>query len=459
MSQAAVDTALQVLRAAVSTGGDLDAAMVEATAAAQRAAAAMPYDPFLDVGPGACTFVAAVVRGSRPPSARSATAVPTGSTSHGAVQIGDDDSLAGRAGGVGPLHHVAGHGRAGAHALTKWLGVDSTDAAPTRDQRRAAGARPRRAGVRRAVELRPRPPRRPGHADRPGRGRGHRSTWPAVSQASPTPPGEPTTSPSPWAPTTWRPTGPSGPDGQVAMTRRSRWRSSRTSTSPPRPRRWTPSSPSPSEGLAPVGPGEAAEVLIIDTSGSMDSPPGRIRGRPPGGGRGHRPHPRRRPVRGSWPATDDATTVFPAWGPGLVGGRPRDTGRGPRGRPPPARPAAARPCRRGCMAARDLFATSPTALPPRHPPHRRREQRDARVPCEAVLQQCRGLFQVDCRGIGTDWVVDELRTIASTLLGHGRHHPGARAGSRPSSGVDGGIDGSGRRQADAAGVVPRGARR
>ena len=29
----------------------------------------------------------------------------------------------------------------------------------------------------------------------------------------------------------------------------------------------------------------------------------------------------------------------------------------------------------------------------------------------------RGRFQCDCRGIGTDWDVDELRQIASTLLG------------------------------------------
>ena len=42
-------------------GAALGAAMVDATAAAQRAAAALPYDPLLDVGPGACTFVAAVV--------------------------------------------------------------------------------------------------------------------------------------------------------------------------------------------------------------------------------------------------------------------------------------------------------------------------------------------------------------------------------------------------------------
>src|SRR5262249_31990623 len=33
------------------------------------------------------------------------------------------------------------------------------------------------------------------------------------------------------------------------------------------------------------------------------------------------------------------------------------------------------------------------------------------------LQRCEGRFQWDCRGVGTDWVVDELRLIASRLLG------------------------------------------
>jgi hypothetical protein len=35
----------------------------------------------------------------------------------------------------------------------------------------------------------------------------------------------------------------------------------------------------------------------------------------------------------------------------------------------------------------------------------------------ATLAECEGSFQCDCRGVGADWVVSELRTIASTLLG------------------------------------------
>ena len=36
---------------------------------------------------------------------------------------------------------------------------------------------------------------------------------------------------------------------------------------------------------------------------------------------------------------------------------------------------------------------------------------------DAALSSCEGRFQCDCRGVGTDWVVDELRRVASMLLG------------------------------------------
>jgi von Willebrand factor type A C-terminal domain/von Willebrand factor type A domain len=36
---------------------------------------------------------------------------------------------------------------------------------------------------------------------------------------------------------------------------------------------------------------------------------------------------------------------------------------------------------------------------------------------DEVLHECEGAFQCDCRGVGTDWVVSELRRVASMLLG------------------------------------------
>jgi hypothetical protein len=45
------------------------------------------------------------------------------------------------------------------------------------------------------------------------------------------------------------------------------------------------------------------------------------------------------------------------------------------------------------------------------------DQHETREELEQVLAACEGRFQCDCRGVGTDWRVDELRTIASKLLG------------------------------------------
>ena len=131
VSQVAVDTALQVLWEAVATGGDLGAAMVDATAAAQRAAAAVPYDPSLDIGPGACTFVAAAVRGSVAAFGSVGDSRAYWVDARGAVQIGRDDSLAAELIASGRLTNSQAMRRPDAHALTRWLGIDSTGAVPS----------------------------------------------------------------------------------------------------------------------------------------------------------------------------------------------------------------------------------------------------------------------------------------------------------------------------------------
>ncbi|MET0145081.1 MAG: VWA domain-containing protein [Ilumatobacteraceae bacterium] len=45
------------------------------------------------------------------------------------------------------------------------------------------------------------------------------------------------------------------------------------------------------------------------------------------------------------------------------------------------------------------------------------DESETRDDLEAAVAACTGVFQCDCRGIGTDWRVDELRLVASTLLG------------------------------------------
>jgi VWA domain-containing protein len=44
-------------------------------------------------------------------------------------------------------------------------------------------------------------------------------------------------------------------------------------------------------------------------------------------------------------------------------------------------------------------------------------QHETRKHLEGVLADCEGAFQCDCRGVGTDWDVAELRKIATALLG------------------------------------------
>jgi hypothetical protein len=67
--------------------------------------------------------------------------------------------------------------------------------------------------------------------------------------------------------------------------------------------------------------------------------------------------------------------------------------------------------------ANDLFATAPEAI--RHAILLTDGQDEHETPeqLEEVLVACEGSFQCDCRGVGTDWEVEELRRIATTLLG------------------------------------------
>lgn len=46
-----------------------------------------------------------------------------------------------------------------------------------------------------------------------------------------------------------------------------------------------------------------------------------------------------------------------------------------------------------------------------------RNQHETPQQLDAALAQCQGRFVCDCRGVGTDWVVDELRRVSSALLG------------------------------------------
>jgi hypothetical protein len=67
--------------------------------------------------------------------------------------------------------------------------------------------------------------------------------------------------------------------------------------------------------------------------------------------------------------------------------------------------------------ARQVFAA--TTAPARHAILLTDGRNEHQQPHElaAAINACRGLFQCDCRGVGVDWEVDEMRSIATALLG------------------------------------------
>ena len=46
-----------------------------------------------------------------------------------------------------------------------------------------------------------------------------------------------------------------------------------------------------------------------------------------------------------------------------------------------------------------------------------KDEDESPIELRTALEQCEGLFQCDCRGVGTDWAVEELRQVSTALLG------------------------------------------
>jgi von Willebrand factor type A C-terminal domain/von Willebrand factor type A domain len=163
-----------------------------------------------------------------------------------------------------------------------------------------------------------------------------------------------------------------------------------------------------------AGPAERAEIVIIDTSGSMSQ--------------GRKLRAAQEAARAALDVMDDGTAfaviagdsraqlVWPADGRALAVISPRER-------------AAAGLAIDGLVAryttvistwidlARDLFATSPAAA--RHAILLTDGFNDVadHDNLAAAVEASRGVFQCDCRGVGIDWAVAELRPIATALLG------------------------------------------
>ena len=69
------------------------------------------------------------------------------------------------------------------------------------------------------------------------------------------------------------------------------------------------------------------------------------------------------------------------------------------------------------LFTRELFASRPSAIPHAILLTDGKNESESPASLEAALGTCSGQFQCDCRGIGTDWNVGELRAISARLLG------------------------------------------
>lgn len=169
-------------------------------------------------------------------------------------------------------------------------------------------------------------------------------------------------------------------------------------------------------GAAAAGPvaGSRAEVIIFDTSGSM--------------GAARKMQAAKEAAAAAVDSLDDGVTyaviagdheaklIWPQDGRSFAVADPADR-TAAKARIALTEPAGGTAIGTWLDLARQLFST--TTAPSRHAILLTDGRNEHQQPHElaAAISACRGLFQCDCRGVGVDWEVDELRGIATALLG------------------------------------------
>ncbi len=167
-------------------------------------------------------------------------------------------------------------------------------------------------------------------------------------------------------------------------------------------------------GSAPAEPVGAAEIVIVDTSGSMSMPPGKMRAA-------------KQATKAAVDCIRDgvlfavisgatrAQSIYPTAVPLAVASS--QTRKDARDAIEELWPSDGTAIGTWLSLAAELFSTAPEAI--HHAILLTDGQNEGETPehLDAVLERCEGRFQCDCRGVGTDWEVGELRRIASALLG------------------------------------------
>ncbi len=164
----------------------------------------------------------------------------------------------------------------------------------------------------------------------------------------------------------------------------------------------------------PASPVSAAEIIIVDCSWSMDEPKTKlIQAREAtataidvirdgtafavvaGAGR-------------AWPLYPKGGSLAIA-GPRTREGAKRSVGR--------LRPHDGTAIGQWLRLARELFATREDTLRHAILLTDGQNEHESAAELDAAIELCAGVFSCDCRGVGTDWDVDELRKISTALLG------------------------------------------
>lgn len=162
-----------------------------------------------------------------------------------------------------------------------------------------------------------------------------------------------------------------------------------------------------------TGGGQAAEIVIIDASGSMESPSSKIRAARAGGQAAVEEI-----VDGTWFAVivgrHEAALAYPPSG--MV---PMDAGHRSQAKQAVAMlsPSGGTAIGTWLQLATALFQSVPAVQ--RHAILLTDGKNESEEPWRLgqAIDEARGLYQCDCRGVGEDWVVDELRAVATGLLG------------------------------------------
>ena len=163
-----------------------------------------------------------------------------------------------------------------------------------------------------------------------------------------------------------------------------------------------------------TGQPEAAEIVIIDTSGSMGAPRRKLEAAREATGIAI-DCVRDGVAFGVIAGTDSATAVYPTDGTLVPASAPtRAESKRALGR---LRAQGGTAIGSWLTLAGELFATVPGRSCHAILLTDGENQHESDEHLDGVLAELEGRFQCDCRGVGTDWRVSELRRIASALLG------------------------------------------